>query len=434
MIVDKNDNIINYGEIDGLPNKEFNKKSFLSVNDQSVYMGTVNGLAHFNPQKMEDDSFKKRRLSLVEKHEWDFDKGQFVTNQVNVQNQSVLNVSHKKNYLELKFSVADLLNPEYVEYKYRLNTGNEDWISLGNYNVLNLIALESGVHNLEVQAFNRNGIATNKLMYRINVSQVFYKEGWFIFILIVLAVFAFYAYTYSREKRAKMKYSISLLKSQALLSQMNPHFINNVLNGIQSKIIMNDEIAANGYIKSFSNLCKHTLNINASQFLLLRDEINYLKEYLHITQIKLNNVLNYSITIDDSIDINKVYIPTMLLQPIIENAIEHGLIKKNGEKILSISFYTKKKRLYVKIEDNGVGRKAASNNQKKSNKDIFKRPHALEIMKKRKKILNNLFKIKFDYKYHNLYREDTQDVKIAAGTKVILSLNICVTDFSEVHL
>jgi hypothetical protein len=426
VVIDSMDRIRYYGERDGIPNREFNRKSVFKTGD-SVYLGTINGLTMFNPKVLSRVSYEKQSLELIEKYQWDFERNEFVSYYDNLVNNRTIKLSHKKNYLKLKFSVNDIKYPELFQYRYRLDN-KKDWINLGNYNVVNLASLEAGHHNLEVQAINKNGEPTNSLKYSIIISEVFYKQGWFFFILACTGLMLFYWYFYEKEKKTTQRYSISLLKSHALLSQMTPHFINNVLNGIQSKIILNDEMAANKYIKSFSNLCKYTLNINTSQFTPLQEEINYLNEFLSISQIKLSNALGYKIQVEDNFCTDNIYIPTMLLQPIIENAIEHGLLKKRGDKELSILFYKKNYKLYVEVEDNGIGRKAASLNQRKQNVSVFKRPHALEILKKRKKILNNMFGINLDYKYQNLYEKDR-----VAGTKVTLSLNICNKDFSKSH-
>ncbi len=430
ITIDSDNNIRRYDDSDGLPNKEFNKKSFFQDEDGSVYLGTVNGLTCFNPDDLIDKKYKNPKLELIETYHWDFNENEFKTNYKNLGHLNVFNISHKKNFLKLKFSINSLTNIEDVEYRYKLDTGN-GWISLGNSNTLNLASLRSGKHNLTVHAIDSRGVLTNELKYKINVSQVFYKKGWFLLMSVSLGLSLFYRYFYEKEKKEKQRYSISLLKSQALLTQMTPHFINNVLNGIQSKIILKDELAVNSYIKSFSNLCKYTLNISSSQFISLEEEINYLNEFLSISQIKLDNSLDFKIKTKDNICIQDIYIPTMLLQPIIENAIEHGLLKKDGRKVLRVVFYKKNHKLYVEVEDNGIGKKAASLNQTKKKKDPFKRPHALEILKKRMKVLNRMFNIDLNYEYQDVYTKNSDSIDTLTGTKVILSLKICKTDFSK---
>ncbi|MCP9762241.1 PAS domain S-box protein [Lacihabitans soyangensis] len=157
------------------------------------------------------------------------------------------------------------------------------------------------------------------------------------------------------------------LELRALQMQMNPHFVFNALNSIQSYIFNQDTITANLYLSKFSRLIRLFLDSSSSKFIPLSEEINLLTLYIELEKIRFDNKFDFEFLIDSSVNKN-VEIPTMILQPFIENAINHGLRYKLQKGLLIIRFYKELNYLICTIEDNGVGRKNAERIQGKSNK------------------------------------------------------------------
>lgn len=150
----------------------------------------------------------------------------------------------------------------------------------------------------------------------------------------------------------------SELELRALQMQMNPHFIFNALNSIQSFIINKDEQMANFYLTKFAALIRQFLDSSRSKYISLDEEISNLKLYVELEKLRFENKFDYSFELDSKV--NKYSeIPTMLLQPFIENAINHGLRYKPTKGLLKISFLDSENHILVRIEDNGIGRKAA---------------------------------------------------------------------------
>ena len=146
------------------------------------------------------------------------------------------------------------------------------------------------------------------------------------------------------------------LQSQALRAQMDPHFIFNALNSIQNFIIIKDTKAAMGYVSKFSKLMRQTLESSMKENVTVEEEIDMLKNYLDLEQLRFDKIFEYHFEIDESIDIANTEIPSMLLQPYIENAILHGLRHKNGGGTLKITLLNQFEYLLCVIEDNGIGR------------------------------------------------------------------------------
>ncbi len=180
------------------------------------------------------------------------------------------------------------------------------------------------------------------------------------------------------------------LEGSFLRSQMNPHFIFNSLNSIQSYILANNTILAARYLTSFSRLMRLILENSRESEILLANEISALNHYLDLEKMRFKNLFNYFITIDKDIDKNVVLIPPMLVQPYVENAILHGIMNKGGEGKIEIDFKLHNGLIRCTVTDNGVGRKAAQS--LKNNKEAYHRSAATGITTERLKQLNNYLK------------------------------------------
>lgn len=157
------------------------------------------------------------------------------------------------------------------------------------------------------------------------------------------------------------------LELRALQMQMNPHFVFNALNSIQSYVMNQDTLTANMYLSKFSRLIRLFLDSSRSKFIPLAEEIKLLTLYIELEKIRFESKFDFEIIVDPSVN-KYIEIPTMILQPFIENAINHGLRYKHQKGLLSIRFYKELGYLICKIEDDGVGRRNAEKIQGKSSK------------------------------------------------------------------
>lgn len=157
------------------------------------------------------------------------------------------------------------------------------------------------------------------------------------------------------------------LELRALQMQMNPHFVFNALNSIQSYVMNQDTLTANLYLSKFSRLIRLFLDSSRSKFIPLAEEIKLLTLYIELEKIRFESKFEFEIIVDSMVN-RYVEIPTMILQPFIENAINHGLRYKHQKGLLSIRFYKEVGYLICKIEDDGVGRRNAEKIQGKSSK------------------------------------------------------------------
>lgn len=238
----------------------------------------------------------------------------------------------------------------------------------------------------------------------------------------ILAIFGLYRYQMNQFKaREKMKTAfekkLAHVEMSALLAQMNPHFLFNSLNSIESYIVSNQTKAAAQYLNNFSRLMRLILQHSRSDYISLKEEINALELYLEMEHIRFKDKFQYGIYIARDLDTNAIDIPPMLIQPYVENAIWHGLMHKpdrsNGMLVLEIS--RKDNYLYCVIEDNGIGREKAQAIVAKKTTPR-KRSMGMAITKDRMKIMSQLYNFNTEVKVTDLYRKDGE----ARGTRVEL--------------
>lgn len=208
------------------------------------------------------------------------------------------------------------------------------------------------------------------------------------------------------------------LENKMLRAQINPHFIFNSLSSIQHFITSDDRAVALKYLTKFSHLLRQVLESSISGNVLLREEVKLLRMYLELEALRFDQGFSFEIQVDDSLDMDTVEIPTMILQPLIENAVLHGLIPKSGEKKLTVSFRLDSGMMEIKVEDNGIGREAAREMLKGK---IRQNPsRGLSVTEQRLAVLREKHGWESSIQYHDLVDADGQP----AGTCVILQLSV----------
>jgi tetratricopeptide (TPR) repeat protein len=208
--------------------------------------------------------------------------------------------------------------------------------------------------------------------------------------VIIISAFLFlYLRQKQLKKRAEEKtesvHKMAELEMQSLRSQLNPHFMFNSLNSIQTLILKEDSDKSQSYLARFARLLRMLLENAEKPFVPLQKEIDFLQLYLSLENLRVPD-LQYSISTDPAVNTEQTLIPNMILQPYVENAIWHGLSHKEGDKQLEIRINKDNGTVKYEIEDNGVGRKKAE-----ELKSLFRKQHqskGMELLNKRFKLLN----------------------------------------------
>ncbi len=192
----------------------------------------------------------------------------------------------------------------------------------------------------------------------------------------------------------KALYSIRIknkeIALQSLRREMNPHFIFNSLNSVNQFIAENKELEANKYLTSYSNLMRNMMENSNKDFISLDKEVEQLKKYLDLEHLRFQDKFDFEIVVDESLDTERVFVPNMIMQPHLENAIWHGLRYLDKKGFLSLRFEYKNGKINVIIEDNGIGL-TKSRELKTTNQKIYE-SRGLNNTKERIDLLNELYK------------------------------------------
>jgi len=230
-------------------------------------------------------------------------------------------------------------------------------------------------------------------------------------------LFTLMLYILYRQAQLKSDKKVLTLEQTMLRSQMNPHFLFNSLNSIKLYIINNEKKNAVHYLNKFSKLVRKILEASSLKEIPLAEELETVELYMNIENIRFSNEIQFKIIVDDGIDPHIVKIPSLILQPFLENALWHGLSSKDGDKSILLQI-SRKKDGYIDIfiTDNGVGREVAE--KLKESKVLKRKSVGINITKER---LEN-----FSKDYQNTFKLEIVDLfntlGAASGTKVILHI------------
>ncbi|WP_188112107.1 two-component regulator propeller domain-containing protein [Aquimarina sp. RZ0] len=278
-------------------------------------------------------------------------------------NNNILQLTPTQTELSFSYKTIDLDHPNDIEYRYKLN--NTAWSPWSSDQKQNLAGLAYGEHSFSAQSRNHRWEESEPITFKLFIDKPIYQKIWFQLTLLVLILLALTAITLSYIRKVKLKSKeererlqmqnhLLSLEQKALRLQMNPHFIFNVLNGIKAMGTSNPT-KMNNTINTFATLLRETLYNSRKDNITLDQEMKTLKHYIEVEKLMANKPFEYTISIDSEFDPEEVLIPPMLIQPFVENAIRHGILKGNKNGILKVLFHTNEEFLHCKILDNGLG-------------------------------------------------------------------------------
>ncbi|RZK38659.1 MAG: diguanylate cyclase [Pedobacter sp.] len=323
----------------------------LYIDDHTAYFATNNGLVYF-------DHNLTSQLKTVPK-------------------VYISSVSHNKTPIDLSFSrfsftpgdhnivinysTIDFKN-RHVMYRYRLK-GDSKWIETKNKR-LEFSSLETGNYVFEVSAKSQDNQWGEPAKIFFELKKYFWQTWWFLSILVICGASLLYLITANITKKQKdkeqeqllLKNKTLMLEQRALQAMMNPHFVFNVMNSIQHYINISNTSSANKVLTGFAKLIRKNLEICTKSYVNLDEEIDYLNLYLSLEKNRFGDRLKYQLRVDPKIDKEDSFVPSMLLQPFIENAIWHGIMpqEEGGEVDVNIGL-NDDGYLEINIIDNGIG-------------------------------------------------------------------------------
>lgn len=377
----KNNKIQFLDNYDGLQNRNFNTS--IIYND-TLFIGTTNGLYSISLNELLNIESKWTQV-LINKLTINDSINYEIRKNWNDTAKNTLILPYDHNNIKIELITDEVYNNKKIELKYKIN--NSEWKELNDLNIY-LNNLQNGHYQLSIAAKNKlTGTITYSSLLKFEITKPFWETFWFWFLIftsITITTMLIYKRKVRRIKeQEKLKTilndRIAKTRMEALQSQMNPHFTFNAMNSIQNFIIDSNIDDALMYLAEFSKLIRQTLDNSTKQYITLNQEIDYLKTYCSLENMRYAN--NVDISFDyKKIDKSKERIPPMLIQPLIENAFIHAFTESDKKYTLSISFSKKENFIYCRVTDNGKGfiSNSSGNNSK-----------AIKIIEERLRLINS---------------------------------------------
>ncbi|MBK9254924.1 MAG: histidine kinase [Saprospiraceae bacterium] len=390
--------IRHYHKQNGLPSEEI---LMVRTQDSLVWVGTANGVACFYDT---DDAYLTFKPEITRMY-------------VNGKPASDLqNLNSDDDNIRFELRNFDFNFGNKVRYRYKLNT-NKSWTAQSS-NLLNFISLSPGKYMLEIQAENKDNIWSESLMIPFTIHKPWWLTWPFLLFVVIMIVVLTSVYYRSRlfviRTEQVLKNQMLTYEKQALLAQMNPHFIFNAFSAIQFYINTKATKKADDYLTDFSYLIRKILDNSNKKDILLSEEIKLIRLYTELEEKRFDHKFETIFFVDDEIDADATRLPCMLVQPLVENAINHGLMhltQRRGK--LQISFRDLNGSLRIEVEDNGVGMEKSKDTSLHKMFDSY----GLKLLKDRITSYHN----SGEY-FITLSHEDLFDDNVPGGTRFILDI------------
>jgi ligand-binding sensor domain-containing protein len=416
---ERNQTVRAFTSKDGLTEDEFNRYYYMMIPDGSLAFGGPLGYTIFNPSKLETDAFDP----------------QVMVTDLNVINMSgvgeplneikELHVRYDQNFITAEFAVMQFDFPEKLQYRYMLSGFDKNWIMPGNGNKVSYTSLPPGSYMLLLNGSNTSGKWSSQVRsIKIIISPPFWKTWWFYLGVGLIVVLVIYLFLHFRIRSVEKAHAQKLqfereaieLHAMALRARMNPHFIFNCLNSIKALIQEKQDKKAISYLTTFVTLIRKQVN-NTSNEIALRDELETCRLYLELEAMRFDGRIAYVFDMSDE-QLGETRVPPLILQPIVENAVVHGLLPKEGGGLISIKVYSSDGYVVCEMVDNGIGRAAAMAYKQKSSR--LHQSKGMQLMEERITVYNRLNERLSSLETVDLCHPDGNP----SGTLVIIKFNI----------
>ncbi|MGB0882570.1 MAG: ligand-binding sensor domain-containing protein [Vicingaceae bacterium] len=421
---------IRYSNVDGLKSLECNQNSSFIDNKNNLWFGTSYGLMKrkldvgVSSVSLPKVQVTDIRLFLEKQNLSKYAKG--ISSETGL--PEGLNLKYNKNHLTFDFVGIYHTSPDKVKYRYRLAGFDENWQPVTRARYVTYSNIPSGDFTFELSATTDLKHWTKPVEFSFSITPPFWATWWFYLLCFITSVGIVWLIV-NRSKKIDLrkretqlivdKSKMMQLEQQALNSSMNRHFIFNALNSIQYYINRQDRISANKYLSSFAKLVRKNLDSSLVNEIYLDDEIERINLYLKLEEMRFKDKFDYSVKVDKNIEPQSVKIPSMLLQPFIENSIWHGILPRDQKGNISVTVDKKGDKLIIVIKDDGIG--IDQSIEDKIGKNQHHDSKGMELTKGRIKLIsktsNKDCAIKGPYQIYNEKRE-------VAGTEVSIILTL----------
>jgi ligand-binding sensor domain-containing protein len=412
---------INYTTSDGLP--DGNTGALLGMKKNgNIVAGFEGSMAVFNP----DEMLHQRKYPPVIITEATVDSN-FSYFPLRNDAQKIITVSARQSYFSVDFAVLNYSSPASTRYYYKLAPLMNNF-QLNDNGHINFNGLAPGHYTLYVKGGDKAGnIFDKEDILDITVEPKWYQTNWFkalcLFAVLALVIGIYKWRVNTIRKQAGFKQKMAETEMQALRGQMNPHFIFNSLNSIENFIMQNEKRLASDYLNKFSRLIRSILDSSRNEVVPLAKDMEALQLYVELEQLRFNNKFSYHTHVDPVLLQGDYRVPSLLIQPYVENAIVHGISHSHKKDLqLTVTAVLESDTIRYTVQDNGVGRKQSDEynlQNKPKHKSI-----GLKITEDRINIFNRQAIGTNIVKFTDLYDASNNP----AGTKVDITINTLINE------
>ena len=404
---------VTFDNDDGIPQQTPSSYNFSYDSlDRSAWVGCKNILC---------------KLSFFENRNY-LDPPALAISELAIINDSIINyppesvrLKHFQNDIKLTISAINFTDPQNMRYAYRFVNGNDSsWVEMGTQQNILLTNISPGTYKLQIKVYAYDNKWPEQIKeISIRVQPPFWHTAWFFLSILLIFSAAVYFLYRNRIKQIKQRANLDSLLAQtemkALHAQMNPHFIFNCLNSIREMILNHENMQASHYLSKFAQLIRLTLDNSTKPFISLQNTIDYLQRYLEMEKIRTEN-FSYCLEVDEELEPEEIFLPPMLIQPFIENAIWHGQTPDRPMKLF-VRLLKKNNELICVVEDDGIGIQASLKNKEELNHNSV----GIANIRQRIQLLNEKYNLK-----STVLVEDKSALipKNGTGTRVTLCLPV----------
>jgi len=339
-------------------------------------------------------------------------------------------LAHDQNFFSFEFSALNYTDAAKNQYAYKLEGVDKDWVYSNNHRMAEYTDVSPGTYIFRVKGSNNEGLWNNEgTALKVVIYPPWWRTWWALSLYGFCAIVVLWIVSRRRRQRRiekeRQRNFARELEMQILRAQMNPHFIFNSLSSINKFVLKNETDAASNYLTKFSRLIRMVLTNSKKSFVSLEDELEMLQLYLEMEKLRFKESFIYFFDIEETIDTASVFIPPLLFQPFVENAIWHGLMHKQGQGRIDIRLRIDKDLLVCTISDDGVGRSFAEASTSKSAQK--QKSMGIGITRQRLAFINGVV----EEDEGNFHIEDLYVDGVPAGTRVELKIRFRETAEEE---
>ena len=348
----------NYGDAQGVSGPTFANGLLYKKQDGEIFFGRYISLYHFDPNRMAVNNFR------APVHITGIRLGDSVLAAENLQQGGALAFSYKNNSISFEYALLNYSNSEGNTYEYKLEGSAQDgWTQAGTRNYITYPGLPPGKYVFKVRGKNSDGVnSSNEATLSFEVVPPFWQTLWFKLLAAALVILVIAGIIRARfqaiRQKAAIRHQMLEAEVKALRAQMNPHFIFNCMNTIDSYILQNKQLQASQLVQRFSKLTRRVLEHTSQAYISLADEMETLRIYLQIERMRQAETFEFEINL--AAETAQLWVPPMLVQPFVENAVIHGMRNRQTPGgIISITSLLEGNQIKITVQDNGIGRARA---------------------------------------------------------------------------